>query len=173
LAVLRRQVAKFPLRLLRVVRGRRPVRIVVRIGARTRHGVRLVRAASLRISRSTVRPIRRLRWFRRILRLLALLLLLLPRLSFWRRMLLGRKIRAPALRHRRRYQYCAEAHRQQISCELESKSHQLHRLILAVVLLLILVLIRIAVARVLGLHRLRQIRQCSEIRKHIKILQHW
>ena len=42
----------------------------------------------------------------------------------------------------------------------------------SVVLLLILILIRVAVARVFRLHRLRQIPQCFEIRKHVIVLQH-
>jgi flagellar biogenesis protein FliO len=79
-------------------------------------------------------------------------------------MLRRRKIRATALRHRRRGEYYAEPHRQQTSYELESKSHQLHRLtfILTLILILVLVLIWIGVARIVRLHRLRQVRQCSE-----------
>ena len=45
------------------------------------------------------------------------------------------------LRHRRPSHQSAEPHRQQTTYELESKSHQLHRLILRIALLLILVLI--------------------------------
>jgi len=90
--------------------------------------------------------------------------LLRSRLRFRRRMLLRRPMCYTAvLRHRRAGQRYAEPYRQQTSCELESKSHPLHRLILIVVLLLILVLIRIAVARIIGLYRLGQIRQCSKI----------
>ena len=100
LLFLRCQIAEFSLRLRRRVRGRRAVRIVVRIRARPRHGIRPVRAVSLRIPPATVRPVPLLRGFRRILRWLVLLLLLWPRLSF-RRIVLRRKIRAPVLRHRR------------------------------------------------------------------------
>jgi hypothetical protein len=105
LPVLRRQVAEFPLRLRRIVRGRRPVRIVVGIGARTRHGVRLVPAASLRISRSAVRtsPV-----LRRLCRILRLLMLRRPVLRFRRRMLLRRPMcHVAALRHRRGGQHGA------------------------------------------------------------------
>ena len=164
LPVLRRQVAEFSRR--RRVRGRRTVRIVVGIEARTRNEIRPVRTVSLRIAPAAVRPVPLLRWFRRILRRLVLLRRLLrSRLrSRRRRMLLRRPMGYTAvLRHRRAGQRYAEPYRQQTSCELESKSHPLHRLILIVVLLLILVLIRIAVARIIGLHRLGQIRQCSKI----------
>lgn len=161
LLFLRWQVAEFSLR--RRVRGRRTVRIVVGIEARTRNEIRPVRTVSLRIAPAAVRPVPLLRWFRRILRRLVLRRRLLrSRLRFRRRMLLRRPMCYTAvLRHRGAGQRYAEPYRQQTSCELESKSHPLHRLILIVVLLLIL--IRIAVARIIGLYRLGQIRQCSKI----------
>ena len=172
LPILRRQIAEFSLLRRRHVRRRRPVRIVVRIRARTRHGVRPVPAITLRISRSAVRMSPVLRRFCRILRRW-LLVLRRSVLRFRRRMLLRRPMGSmAALRHRRGSQHCAEPHRQQTSRELESKSHQLHRRIIAVVLRLILVLIRVTVARVFRLHRLRQVRQCSEIRKHVIVFEH-
>jgi hypothetical protein len=153
LPVLRWQIAEFSLLRRRNVRRRRPVRIVVRIRARTRHRVRPVPAIPLRISRAAVRMSSVLRRFCRILRRLVLRR---PVLRFRRRMLLRRPMcSVTALRHRRGGQHCAEPHRQQTSRELESKSHQLHRRIRAVVLLLILVLVRVALARVFRLHRLR------------------
>jgi len=163
LLFLRRQVAEFSRR--RRVRGRRTVRIVVGIEARTRNEIRPVRTVSRRIAPPAVRPVPLLRWFRRIPRRLVLLRRLLrSRLRFRWRMLLRRPMGYTAVLGRRRAgQRCAEPYRQQTSCELESKSHPLHRLILIVVLLLILVLIRIAVARIIGLYRLGQIRQCSKI----------
>jgi hypothetical protein len=172
LPVLRRQIAEFSLRLWRHIRGRRPIRIVVRIRARARHGVRPVPATALRISRAAVRMSTVLRRSCRILRRRSLMLWR-PVLRFRRRMLLRRKMGSmAALRHRRGGHHCAEPHRQQTSYELESKSHQLHRLIIAVILRLVLVLIRVAVARVFRLHRLRQVRQCSEIRKHVIVFKH-
>jgi hypothetical protein len=121
LPLLRRQVAEFSLRLRRRVGGRRTVRIAVRIRARARHGIRPVRAVSLRIAPATVRPASLLRGFRRILRWV--LLPLRCRLSLWRRMLLRPSTRAAALREASPGQHCAEPHRQQTSCELESKFH--------------------------------------------------
>ena len=68
LLVLLGQVTEFSLRLRRGVRGRRPVRIAVRM----RQVIRAIRAVSLRISRTFARPSFLLRCFRRIFRLLVL-----------------------------------------------------------------------------------------------------
>jgi hypothetical protein len=164
LLILRRPFVKFFGRLWRRVRGRRPIRIATRIAVGTRHGIRPVRAVSLRISPASVWPPPLLRRPRRIVRLLVLRLrrpwLRRSRLGSWRRMLRRRRIRAPVLRQGRWGQHCTEPHRQQTSRKLESKSHQLHRLtfILTLILILILVLIWLGVARIVRLHRLRQVR---------------
>jgi hypothetical protein len=146
----------------------------VGISIGTRRVVRSVRFVSVRITCSSVLPSILLGASSLIPRLLARLL---PSrsgiLRSQRPLLLLLRPRAPALCRARPSQHRAEPYREQAPCELESKSHKLQRLIRILIraLILVLVLIRIGVACIIRLHWLRQVGQCCEIGKHVKVLE--
>src|SRR5882762_4900684 len=169
------QVVEFRFR--RRVRRRRPVRIIIwphrrlrSIHVRVRRAVRagvlplVWHSPCFLLLLSVLQPL----FLSRLLlsrRLLARLLLSRRRLVrlLWRLIVLSilRPIRARSLRKARHSQRHAHSQGHRQSRELEFPFHcWLHLLIL------------VCVASLIGLHRLRQIRQRREIRQNIKILQH-